>query len=97
MTDAARLERRIHELAQIGRTDDPAREIYATAVSRLGLSAEEQRARDLVTSWCAPHGASATHASEASVTTPAFRRQGSARVMLTSEVRDAPRSFPRHA
>ena len=59
MTDAARLERRIHELAQIGRTDDPAREIYATAVSRLGFSAEEQRARDLVTSWCAPHGATA--------------------------------------
>src|SRR5438094_3041135 len=59
MTDAARLERRIHELAQIGRTDDPVREIYATAVSRLGLSAEEQRARDLVTSWCVPHGATA--------------------------------------
>jgi allantoate deiminase len=59
MTDAARLERRIHELAQIGRSDDPVREIYTTAVSRLGLSAEEQRARDLVASWCAPHGATA--------------------------------------
>ncbi|HYK97947.1 MAG TPA: Zn-dependent hydrolase [Candidatus Acidoferrales bacterium] len=52
MTDAARLERRINELAQIGRSDDPAREIYGTAVSRLGLTQDEQRARDLVTSWC---------------------------------------------
>jgi allantoate deiminase len=59
VTDAARLERRINELAQIGRTDDPPREIYGTAVSRLGLTADEQRARDLVTSWCAGTGASA--------------------------------------
>jgi len=59
VTDKARLERRIHDLAQIGRADDPVREIYATAVSRLGLTADEQRARDLVTSWCAPLGATA--------------------------------------
>ena len=57
MTDAARLERRINELAQIARTDDPPREIYGTAVSRLGLTADEQRARDLVAQWCAGHGA----------------------------------------
>ena len=54
MSERARLERRINELAQIGRTDDPAREIYGSAVTRLGLSGEEQRARDLVASWCAP-------------------------------------------
>src|SRR5919204_2990189 len=59
MTDAARLQRRIDELAQIGRSDDPVREIYGTAVSRLGLTAEEQRARELVTSWCARYGAEA--------------------------------------
>ena len=59
MTDAARLERRIHELAQIARSDDPPREIYATAVSRLGLTADEQRARDLVATWCAGLGATA--------------------------------------
>src|SRR5919204_3384009 len=59
MTDAARLQKRIDELAQIGRSDDPVREIYGTAVSRLGLTAEEQRARELVTSWCARYGAEA--------------------------------------
>jgi len=58
VTDRARLERRINELATIGRSDDPMREIYNTAVSRLGLTAEEQRARDLVASWCTAHGAS---------------------------------------
>jgi allantoate deiminase len=55
VTDVARLGRRIEELAQIARSDDPANEIYGTSVSRLGLSADEQRARDLVASWCASH------------------------------------------
>jgi allantoate deiminase len=45
MTDAARLQRRIDELAAIGGT--------GTSVTRLGLSAEEQRARALLASWCA--------------------------------------------
>jgi allantoate deiminase len=57
VTDAARLGRRINELAQIGRTDDPPREIYGTAVSRLGLTTDEQRARDLVAKWCSGLGA----------------------------------------
>ena len=47
--DPARLERRIAELAAIGGS--------GTAVSRLGLSAEEQRARDLVAGWLAARGA----------------------------------------
>ena len=59
MTSAARLQHRIDELAQIARTDDPVREIYGTSVSRLGLTADEQRARDAVTAWCTPHGAAA--------------------------------------
>jgi allantoate deiminase len=60
MTDVARLERRINDLAEIGRSDDPEREIYGTSVSRLGLTADEQRARDLVIAWCAGRGATAT-------------------------------------
>ena len=60
MTDRARLEHRINELAQIGRSDDTENEIYGTSVSRLGLTADEQRARDLVVAWCAGHGATAT-------------------------------------
>jgi allantoate deiminase len=59
MTDAARLQERIDDLAQIARSDDPVNEVYGTAVSRLGLTADEQRARDLVTSWGAGHGATA--------------------------------------
>ena len=55
MTHAARLAHRIEELAAIGRADDPVNEVYG-AVSRLGLSAEEQQARDLVASWCAGYG-----------------------------------------
>jgi len=47
--DRERLERRAGELSRIaGR---------GTAVSRLGLSADEQRARELVSSWLAPRGA----------------------------------------
>ena len=57
MTNTARLQQRIDELAAIARSDDPAREIYGTSVSRLGLTADEQRARDAVAAWCAPHGA----------------------------------------
>ena len=60
MTDIARLERRINELAQIGRSDDPVHEINGTSVSRLGLTADEQRARDLVIAWCAGLGTTAT-------------------------------------
>jgi allantoate deiminase len=47
--DAKRLGRRIDELARIGGS--------GTAVSRLGLSAEEQHARDLVGGWLAKRGA----------------------------------------
>jgi allantoate deiminase len=47
--DAKRLERRMTELARIGAS--------GTAVSRLGLSADEQRARDLVGGWLSPKGA----------------------------------------
>jgi len=49
MIDPGRLERRSSELARIGGTD--------TSVSRLGLSADEQRARDLVRGWLAAKGA----------------------------------------
>ncbi|OLC09700.1 MAG: hypothetical protein AUH39_03965 [Chloroflexi bacterium 13_1_40CM_67_9] len=49
MIDRGRLERRTGELSRIaGR---------GTAVSRLGLSPDEQRARELVSSWLAPRGA----------------------------------------
>jgi len=47
--DAKRLERRMTELARIGGS--------GTAVSRLGLSADEQRARDLVGAWLSAKGA----------------------------------------
>ena len=57
MTSTARLQHRIDELAAIARSDDPVREIYGTSVSRLGLTSDEQRARDAVAAWCAPHGA----------------------------------------
>jgi allantoate deiminase len=47
--DPGRLERRSAELARIGGS--------GTSVSRLGLSADEQRARDLVGGWLAAKGA----------------------------------------
>jgi allantoate deiminase len=47
--DPGRLERRSSELARIGGS--------GTSVSRLGLSADEQRARDLVGGWLAARGA----------------------------------------
>jgi len=47
--DPGRLERRGAELARIGGS--------GTSVSRLGLSADEQRARDLVSGWLAARGA----------------------------------------
>jgi len=47
--DPGRLERRSAELARIGGS--------GTSVSRLGLSPEEQRARDLVGGWLAARGA----------------------------------------
>jgi allantoate deiminase len=47
--DPGRLERRSTELARIGGS--------GTSVSRLGLSADEQRARDLVSGWLAARGA----------------------------------------
>lgn len=50
MTDAARLKTRIEELASIGGS--------GTSVTRLGLTALEQQARDLVAQWCAPHAES---------------------------------------
>ena len=49
MIDRERLERRMAALARIGSRD--------TAVSRLGLSADEQRARDLVGEWLSKRGA----------------------------------------
>lgn len=51
MTDAARLQARIDDLAKIGGS--------GTSVSRLGLTALEQQAHALVASWCAPQGATA--------------------------------------
>ncbi|HZP96988.1 MAG TPA: Zn-dependent hydrolase [Candidatus Limnocylindria bacterium] len=50
MTDAARLQGRIDQLAAIGGS--------GASVSRLGLTPDEQRARDVVASWCAPYGVS---------------------------------------
>lgn len=47
--DRARLERRIAELSAVGGS--------GTSVTRLGLSAEEQRARDLVGGWLRARGA----------------------------------------
>ena len=47
--DRARLERRIAELSAIGGS--------GTSVTRLGLSAEEQRARELVGGWLTARGA----------------------------------------
>jgi allantoate deiminase len=47
--DSGRLESRIAGLARIGGS--------GTSVSRLGLSADEQRARDLVSGWLAAKGA----------------------------------------
>ena len=49
MSDQGRLDGRIKELAAIAGS--------GTSVSRLGLSADEQRARDLVASWCKAAGA----------------------------------------
>ena len=49
MIDRERLERRMTELARVGGR--------GTAVSRLGLSADEQRARDLVGAWLSKRGA----------------------------------------
>jgi allantoate deiminase len=49
MSDFFRLQKHIDELSAIGARNG--------AVTRLGLSAEEQGARDLVGSWCAARGA----------------------------------------
>ena len=49
MIDPGRLERRTSELARIAGS--------GTAVSRLGLSADEQQARDLVAGWLSAKGA----------------------------------------
>ena len=49
MIDSGRLERRTAELSRIGGRD--------TSVTRLGLSAEEQKARDLVGGWLRARGA----------------------------------------
>src|SRR6266542_2566106 len=48
--DRARLEKRIAELSAVGGS--------GTSVTRLGLSPEEQRARDLVGGWLRARGAS---------------------------------------
>src|SRR2546428_3788777 len=53
MTDDARLEARINELAAIGGA--------GTSVTRLGLSAEEQRAQEVVASWCRAQAATVRH------------------------------------
>lgn len=49
MSDFFRLQKHIDELSKIGGND--------TSVTRLGLSAEEQAARELVASWCEARGA----------------------------------------
>ena len=49
MSDFFRLQKHIDELSAIGAKDG--------AVTRLGLSVEEEAARDLVGSWCAARGA----------------------------------------
>jgi len=49
MSDFFRLQKRIDELSAIGAKDG--------AITRLGLTPEEQSARDLVGSWCAARGA----------------------------------------
>ena len=49
MSDFFRLQKRIDELSAIGARDG--------AVTRLGLTPDEQAARDLVASWCAARGA----------------------------------------
>jgi allantoate deiminase len=49
MSDFFRLQKRIDELSAIGARDG--------AMTRLGLTPEEQSARDLVGSWCAARGA----------------------------------------
>ena len=49
MSDFFRLQKRIDELSAIGAKDG--------AITRLGLTAEEQSARDLIGSWCAARGA----------------------------------------
>ncbi|TMC03840.1 MAG: M20 family metallo-hydrolase [Chloroflexi bacterium] len=49
MSDFFRLQKHIDELSAIGAKDG--------AVTRLGLTAEEQAARDLVGAWCAVRGA----------------------------------------
>jgi len=49
MSDFFRLQKRIDELSAIGAKDG--------AITRLGLTPEEQAARDLVGSWCAARGA----------------------------------------
>src|SRR5436309_10758185 len=49
MSDFFRLQKHIDELSAIGARDG--------AVTRLGLTAEEQAARDLVGAWCAARGA----------------------------------------
>jgi allantoate deiminase len=49
MSDFFRLQKRIDELSAIGAHDG--------GVTRLGLSAEEQAARDLIGAWCAARGA----------------------------------------
>ena len=48
MTNAARLQARIDDLARIGGS--------GTSVSRLGLTPLEEQARELVASWCRPRG-----------------------------------------
>ncbi|HKY50684.1 MAG TPA: Zn-dependent hydrolase, partial [Candidatus Limnocylindria bacterium] len=49
MSDFFRLQKHIDELSAIGSRDG--------AITRLGLSAEEQAARDLVGGWCSARGA----------------------------------------
>ncbi len=57
--DRARLERRIAELSSIGGS--------GTSVTRLGLSAEEQRARELIGGWLLARGATVRRDAAANV------------------------------
>ena len=80
MIDSKRLERRMTELARIGGS--------GTAVSRLGLSADEQRARDLVGAWLSAKGAEVRQDGAASLFAR-FGREGEA-ILVGSHLDSVP-------
>jgi allantoate deiminase len=80
LIDSKRLERRMTELARIGGS--------GTAVSRLGLSADEQRARDLVGAWLTAKGAEVRRDGAASLFAR-FGREGEA-ILVGSHLDSVP-------